>query len=160
MRDAKRSICVRLSQAYWRCEAQAEYPERLPSVDTLPSENPALSSRGTWDGFGVPPPLAPYYLGRRVGSEFEVVLVEAPLPGRTSMRRCLLLSMDQTSEGHYRPRRSWFGYGKLGFRPKSLVAYDTRVVTVSDYINVLFLPRCGPTFCVVLAGVHLLDKES
>ena len=109
---------------------------------------------------GVPLFPASYFLGRRVGADLDVVSVEAPLPGRTSMRRCLLLSMDQTSEGHYHPRRSWFGYGKLGFRPKSLVAYDTRVVTVSDYINVLFLPRCGPTFCVVLAGVHLLDKES
>ena len=131
MRDAKRSICVRLSQAYWRCEAQAEYPERLPSVDTLPSENPALSSRGTWDGFGVPSPLAPYYLGRWVGSEFEVVLVEAPLPGRLSMRRCLLLRLGRMSEGHYHPWRSWFGDEKLGFSPRSVVATDTRVVTVS-----------------------------
>ena len=64
------------------------------------------------------------------------------------------------SEGHSRPQRSWFGDRKLGFRPRAIVAADTRVVTIYEHSGIPSLPQCGLTGQVVLVGVHSLEKES
>ena len=78
------------------------------------------------------PPPSPYFLGRQVGADTEAVLLEAQLPGRLPMRRCLPARLGRTLEGHYRPQRSWFGDGKLGFRPREVVDADNRLVNISE----------------------------
>ena len=65
--------------------------------------------------------------------------MEALLPVRPSMQRCLLPRLVRTLEGHYHPRSSCFRDQKLKFRPIALVAADTRVVTISENSDVPFL---------------------
>ena len=108
----------------------------------------------------VPSPPVLYFLERLVGAKLDVVPVNSTLPDWASMRIRLQPRMGWTSDGHSIPRRSSFGDGKLGFRLRSVVAADTRVLTVSEHIYIQFLPQCGPFVRVALAGVYLFDKFS
>ena len=104
---------------------------------------------------GLPSPTAPYCLRCRVGAD---IVVEVPLPGRLSMRKCLPMRMGCTLEGHSHPQRLWFGDGKLGFIPRALVPEDTRVVTLYEHSDVPSLPWCCPHGWVAVPGVHSLEK--
>ena len=90
---------------------------------------------------GVPSLTILYLLGHWVAAEIEVVSVVAPLLGRPLIRRCFLLRLGQTSEGHSYPQSSWFGDGKLGFRPRAKVAAYTRLVNITDNSNLPSMPQ-------------------
>ena len=89
-------------------------------------------------------------MGFRVGAELDVVSVEKLLTGWPLLWRCLPPRLGWMLEGNYYPQRSWFEYGKLGFRPRAVVAAGTRVVTVCEHSNVLLMPICGPDGRVIL----------
>ena len=131
--------CVRSSLTCCHREAWVESLECPLSATTLPSEVPTLSGRGAWAGVGGTITFGSEVLGRWLGVGLGLDMVEAPLQGRLLMRKCLPPRLGWTLEEHSCPQMSSFGDG---------------VLAISEHSDVPYLPRCGRTGRVVLAGVH------